>query len=151
MLKYFNFFHMILIIILVLQISVLIFMQLDLDPHLEFALECGFRMRIQETKIMWIYADVDPQHCEVQHQHALRHMMNWARQSLDMRAVTGQAGLSRVLGSIFWFKNYIYLTPLFFPLFSPLATHNRLLVRYTRGDLPLHPPIRRIFSFNLNK
>jgi hypothetical protein len=24
-------------------------------------------------------------------------------------------------------------------------------VRYTRGDLPLHPPIRRIFSFNLNK
>ncbi len=23
-------------------------------------------------------------------------------------------------------------------------------VRYTRGDLPLHPPIRRIFSFNLN-
>jgi hypothetical protein len=24
-------------------------------------------------------------------------------------------------------------------------------VRYTRGDLPLHPPIRRIFSFNQNK
>jgi hypothetical protein len=24
-------------------------------------------------------------------------------------------------------------------------------VRYTRGDLPLHPPIQRIFSFNLNK
>jgi hypothetical protein len=25
------------------------------------------------------------------------------------------------------------------------------LVRYTRGDLPLHPPIRQIFSFNQNK
>ncbi len=24
-------------------------------------------------------------------------------------------------------------------------------VRYTRESLPLHPPIRRIFSFNLNK
>ncbi len=24
-------------------------------------------------------------------------------------------------------------------------------VRYTRESLPLHPPIRRIFSFNINK
>ncbi len=26
-----------------------------------------------------------------------------------------------------------------------------LSVRYTRESLPLHPPIRRIFSFNQNK
>jgi hypothetical protein len=26
-----------------------------------------------------------------------------------------------------------------------------LIVRYTRESLPLHPPIRRIFSFNQNK
>jgi hypothetical protein len=26
-----------------------------------------------------------------------------------------------------------------------------IIVRYTRESLPLHPPIRRIFSFNINK
>ncbi len=32
----------------------------------------------------------------------------------------------------------------------PIPIHHLISVRYTCGDLPLHPPIRRIFSFNLN-
>ncbi len=56
MLKIFIYYHIILIIVLVIKISAL---NPDPHPHLESA----FGMRIQETKIMRIHADADPQHC----------------------------------------------------------------------------------------
>ncbi len=57
----FNFFHVILMIVLVIKISVIIFALLNPDPHPLLESAFGMRMRFYETqKIMRIHADADP-------------------------------------------------------------------------------------------